>query len=100
MREKKEAIRDLLYIMTQVAEEKGIKVITAPFPGIFYQSFEAEGAPFVKVGDTISAKDDVCFIEVMNYRNEVSSEVGGTVTEILVKDGEYVEYGQALFRLK
>ncbi len=53
----------------------------------------------MKVGDTVSKGDVVCIIEAMKFMNEVNSEVSGTVMEILVKDGDFVEYGQALFRV-
>jgi acetyl-CoA carboxylase biotin carboxyl carrier protein len=80
--------------------DKGTKVIKAPIVGTFYQSSAPDEAPFVKVGDTVSEGDVVCIIEAMKFMNEVNSDVSGTVTEILVKDGEFVEYGQELFRIK
>lgn len=80
--------------------EKGGKVIKAPIVGTFYQSSAPDEAPFVKVGDTISQGDVVCIIEAMKFMNEVNSEVSGTITEILVQDGEFVEFGQELFRVK
>lgn len=76
------------------------KEITSPIVGTFYQSSAPDKPPFVKVGDTVSEGDVVCIIEAMKFMNEVTSEVSGTVAEILVGDGEYVEYGQTLFRLK
>lgn len=79
---------------------EGIKVIKAPIVGTFYQSSAPDEAPFVKVGDTVAEGDVVCIIEAMKFMNEVNSEVSGTITEILVKDGEFVEYGQELFRVK
>lgn len=80
--------------------EEGTKVIKAPIVGTFYQSSAPDEAPFVKVGDTVSEGDVVCIIEAMKFMNEVNSEVSGTITEVLVKDGEFVEYGQELFRVK
>lgn len=80
------------------AKEEGA-VIKAPIVGTFYQSSAPDKPPFVKVGDTVKQGDVVCIIEAMKFMNEVNSEVGGTVTEILVQDGEFVEYGQELFRL-
>ncbi|MDD7404196.1 MAG: acetyl-CoA carboxylase biotin carboxyl carrier protein [Butyribacter sp.] len=84
------------------AEEtaEGSKVIKAPIVGTFYQSSAPDKEPFVKVGDTVAQGDVVCIIEAMKFMNEVNSEVSGTITEILVKDGEFVEYGQELFRVK
>lgn len=83
-----------------LAQEGEKKVITAPIVGTFYQSSAPDKPPFVKVGDTINQGDVVCIIEAMKFMNEVNSEVSGTVTEILVEDGEFVEYGQELFRVK
>lgn len=82
------------------AAESGTKVITAPIVGTFYQSAAPDEAPFVKVGDTISEGDVVCIIEAMKFMNEVNSDVSGTIAEILVEDGQFVEYGQELFRIK
>lgn len=76
------------------------KVIKAPIVGTFYQSSAPDEAPFVKVGDTVAEGDVVCIIEAMKFMNEVNSDVSGTITEVLVKDGEFVEYGQELFRVK
>ena len=52
------------------------------------------------MGDTISEGDVVCIIEAMKFMNEVNSELSGTIAEVLVKDGQFVEFGQELFRLK
>lgn len=79
---------------------EGTKVIKAPIVGTFYQSAAPGEAPFVKVGDTVAQGDVVCIIEAMKFMNEVNSEVSGTITEILVEDGQFVEYGQELFRVK
>lgn len=78
----------------------GEKAVTAPIVGTFYQASAPDKPPFVKVGDTISKGDVVCIIEAMKFMNEVTSEVDGTITEILVEDGQFVEFGQELFRVK
>ena len=84
----------------ETTEDKASKVIKAPIVGTFYQSSAPDEEPFVKVGDTVSEGDVVCIIEAMKFMNEVNSEMSGTITEILVEDGQFVEYGQELFRLK
>ena len=81
-------------------ENENTKTVTAPIVGTFYQSSAPDQPPYVKIGDTIAAGDVVCIIEAMKFMNEVTSEVSGTVTEILVEDGQFVEFGQELFRLK
>lgn len=78
----------------------GSKRIKAPIVGTFYQSSAPDQPPFLKVGDTVSAGDVVCIIEAMKFMNEVTSDVSGTVTDILVKDGQFVEFGQELFCVK
>ena len=82
------------------SEPEGTEVIKAPIVGTFYQSSAPGEEPFVKTGDTIAEGDVVCIIEAMKFMNEVNSEFSGTVTEVLVKDGDFVEYGQPLFRIK
>lgn len=82
------------------ASNEASKVIKAPIVGTFYQSSAPDEEPFVKVGDTVAEGDVVCIIEAMKFMNEVNSEISGTIAEILVKDGQFVEYGQELFRLK
>lgn len=76
------------------------KRIKAPIVGTFYQSSAPDQPPFVKVGDTVAVGDVVCIIEAMKFMNEVTSDVSGTVTEILVKDGQFVEFGQELFSVQ
>ncbi len=80
--------------------EVGTKIVKAPIVGTFYQSSAPDQPPYVKVGDTIAAGDVVCIIEAMKFMNEVTSEVSGTITEVLVEDGQFVEFGQELFRVK
>lgn len=74
--------------------------VKAPIVGTFYSSSAPDQPSFVKVGDKIEPGDTLCIIEAMKFMNEVPSEVGGTVAEVLAKDGEFVEYGQALFRIQ
>lgn len=73
--------------------------VKAPIVGTFYASSSPDKPAFIKVGDTIAEGDPLCIIEAMKFMNEVPSKIGGTVAEILVKDGEFVEFGQELFRI-
>ncbi len=70
--------------------------ITSPMVGTFYAASSPEASPFVTEGKTISKGDVVCIVEAMKLMNEIESEFSGTVTEICVKDGQPVEYGQVL----
>lgn len=77
------------------SEPKG-KPITAPMVGTFYAAPSPDDAPFVKVGDNIAAGQVVCIVEAMKLMNEIEAEVSGKITEICVKNGESVEFGQVL----
>lgn len=72
------------------------KAITSPMVGTFYAAPSPDAAAFVEVGKTISQGDVVCIVEAMKLMNEIESEFSGTITEICVKDGQPVEYGQPL----
>ena len=78
-----------------VAEKKG-KPIVSPMVGTFYSSPSPDEKPFVSVGDSISSGQIVCIIEAMKLMNEIESDVSGKITEICVKNGESVEFGQIL----
>jgi acetyl-CoA carboxylase biotin carboxyl carrier protein len=71
--------------------------IKAPMIGTFYRSAGPDKEPFVKVGQTIKKGDVLCIIEAMKLFNEIQSEVSGTVTKVLVDNGQAVEYDQPLF---
>ncbi len=72
------------------------KAIISPMVGTFYAAPSPDASPFVEVGKTISQGDVVCIVEAMKLMNEIESEFSGTITEICVKDGQPVEYGQPL----
>lgn len=76
------------------------KLIRSPMVGTFYTSPAPESPPFVKVADSVSEETVVCILEAMKVMNEIKAETKGVIAEILVEDGESVEYGQPLFRLK
>ena len=72
----------------------------SPIVGTFYQSSSPDAPPFVAVNDTIKKGDVLCIIEAMKLMNEIEAEVSGTIVEILVENGQAVEYDQPLFRIK
>ncbi|WP_406944373.1 acetyl-CoA carboxylase biotin carboxyl carrier protein [Halobacillus sp. SY10] len=74
--------------------------VKSPMVGTFYASPSPEEDVYVKVGDTVKEDSVVCIVEAMKLFNEIEAEVSGEIVEILVKDGELVEYGQPLFRVK
>lgn len=75
------------------------KAIKAPLVGTFYAAPSPDQPPFVQVGDTVKKDDVVLIIESMKLMNEVTSDVDGVVQEILVKNGDAVEYDQPLMIL-
>lgn len=74
--------------------------VDAPIVGTFYRSPSPDAPAFVKVGDTVSADTTVCIIEAMKVMNEIKAEKSGVIKEILVENGQPVEYGQPVFVLE
>lgn len=68
--------------------------------GTFYQAPNPDSPAYVKVGDKVGDETIVCIVEAMKLFNEIEAEVQGEIVEILVKDGDLVEYGQPLFLVK
>jgi len=79
-----------------LAQPQG-KTIDCPMVGVFYSAPSPEADPYVKVGSTVNKGDVVCIIEAMKLMNEVTATESGTIKEILVENGDIVEYGQPLF---
>ena len=73
--------------------------VNSPMVGTFYRSPAPGEVPFVEVGDRIRTGQTVCIIEAMKLMNEIEAEVSGQVMQILVENGEPVEYGQPLIRI-
>lgn len=74
--------------------------IVSPMVGTFYHAASPEAGPFVKAGDKVSEKTVVCIVEAMKLMNEIEAEVKGEIVEILVENGQLVEYGQPLFLVR
>lgn len=79
-------------------KEKG-NIISSPMVGTFYLKPSPNAEPYVKVGQRVKKGDVVCIIEAMKLMNEIEAECDGVIEEILVKDGDSVEYGKPLFRI-
>lgn len=86
-------------INNQSLEKEG-KVISSILVGVFYSAPRPEEAAFVKIGDTVKKGQIIGIIEAMKLMNEIESDCNGVIEEVLVKDGDMVEYGQPLFRIK
>jgi acetyl-CoA carboxylase biotin carboxyl carrier protein len=72
-------------------------VVKSPMVGTFYRSASPGAKPFIEVGSQVKEGETVCIIEAMKILNEIEADKGGTITEILVENGQAVEYGQPLF---
>ncbi|RFU69792.1 acetyl-CoA carboxylase biotin carboxyl carrier protein [Peribacillus saganii] len=84
---------------TEKAEENLHKIVS-PMVGTFYQSSTPGGDAYVQVGSKVNKESVVCIVEAMKLFNEIEAEVNGEIAEILVKDGQLVEYGQPLFLVR
>lgn len=82
------------------AVDSSLQPIKSPIVGTFYMAPSPDAAPFVKVGDQVNPETVVCIIEAMKVMNEIKAEMSGTVIEVCCKDGQAVEYGQALFKVR
>lgn len=84
------------------AEKDGTegKVITSPLVGVFYAAPAEDAEAFVQVGDTVKKGQVLAIVEAMKLMNEIESDYDGTIAEILVENGQAVEYGQPLFKLQ
>lgn len=84
----------------QAAEEPGVTYVKSPMVGTFYRSPSPESKAFCDVGSKVEENTLVCIIEAMKIMNEIQGEAKGVIAEILVENGQPVEYGQKLFKLK
>ncbi|NTU68340.1 MAG: acetyl-CoA carboxylase biotin carboxyl carrier protein [Chlorobiaceae bacterium] len=74
--------------------------VRSPIVGTFYSAPSPDSPPFVSAGDKIKPHDVLCIIEAMKLMNEIESEISGTVVDVLVENGQPVEYNQVLFRVQ
>ena len=86
--------------MAAAATDAGLLKIKSPIVGTFYQASSPEAPPFVKAGTKVEPDTVVCIIEAMKVMNEVKAEMGGTIVEVCCQDGQSVEFGQVLFKVR
>lgn len=84
----------------QAVSTENLHTITSPMVGTFYAAPSPYAAPYVKVGDKVKKDTIVCIVEAMKLFNEIEAEVDGEIVEVLVENGQLVEYGQPLFLVK
>ncbi len=82
------------------ADAENLHKIVSPMVGTFYRRPNPDADPYVKEGDKITKDTIVCIVEAMKLFNEIEAEVEGEIVEVLVEDGQLVEYGQPLFLVK
>jgi acetyl-CoA carboxylase biotin carboxyl carrier protein len=82
------------------ADTSNLHKITSPMVGTFYASPTPEADVYVKAGSGVTKDSIVCIVEAMKLFNEIEAEVNGEIVEVLVKNGQLVEYGQPLFLVK
>jgi acetyl-CoA carboxylase biotin carboxyl carrier protein len=82
------------------APPPGTRDILSPMVGTFYRRPNPEASPYIQVGDRVGKDTVVCIVEAMKLNNEIKAEVDGEVLEILVEDGQPVEFDQPLFRVR
>ena len=81
-------------------DEPTFPTINSPTVGTFYSAPSPDDPPFVKPGQAVSPDSVVCIVEAMKVFNQIQAETAGTIVEVLVEDGEAVEFGQPLFRIQ
>lgn len=81
-------------------EEGQLHRIVSPMVGTYYYAPTPDAPPFVKAGDRVTEKTVVCIVEAMKLMNEIEAEVKGEIVQVLVENGQLVEYGQPLFLVR
>lgn len=81
-------------------DEAGFAFIKSPMVGTFYRSPSPDSKPFAEADTKVTETTVVCIVEAMKIMNEIQAEVKGTIVEILAEDGDPIEYGQKLFKVK
>ena len=82
------------------AVSEAIAEVKSPTIGTFYAASSPEDPPFVSIGSKVQPDTIVCIVEAMKVFNQIPAEVNGTVIEVLINNGDSVEFGQALFRVR
>ena len=101
------SVPDISQAMAQAAEtasgddedDDNVFIIKSPLVGTFYAAPAADSAPFVKIGDRVKKGQVLAIVEAMKMMNEIESDCDGMISEILVNNGEAVEFGQPLFKI-
>ena len=76
------------------------KIVKSPMVGTFYSKSSPNAKPYVEVGQQVKKGDILCIVEAMKLMNEIESEFDGEIVEICVNDGDMVDYGKVLFKIR
>ena len=87
-------------IESKTSNNENKKIVKAPMVGTFYLKPSPTSEAYVEIGKTVKKGDTLCIIEAMKLMNEIESEFDGEIAEICIKDGDVVEYGMPLFKIK
>jgi len=80
--------------------DDSLQAITSPMVGTFYTSSGPDSEAYISIGDTVSDDTVVCIVEAMKIMNEIKAEISGTIEQICVQNGQPVEFGQELFKVR
>ena len=94
------ASAEALKVEAPAAEEEGISYIKSPMVGTFYTAASPDTPPFAEAGTKVTKSSVICIIEAMKIMNEIQAETKGTIVEVMVENGQPVEYGQQLYKIK
>lgn len=94
------SVPDAAASMYSVQEEKDYLSVNSPIVGVFYASPAENADPYVSVGDSVEKGQVLCIIEAMKLMNEITAEEDGVISKVCVTNGQIVEYGTELFRIK
>ncbi len=98
--ETENTIKENIKEQTNDKNQKKGDIVKSPMVGTFYIKPSPTASPYIEIGKEVKKGDVLCIIEAMKLMNEIESEYTGRITEILVKDGEIVEYGTPLLRIE
>jgi acetyl-CoA carboxylase biotin carboxyl carrier protein len=97
---KKEGTPEKAPVKKGDVEDSSLVKIVSPMVGTFYRAPAPDAPPYVQVGDKVTERTVVCIVEAMKLMNEIEAEVRGEIVDILVENGQLVEYGQPMFLVK
>ncbi len=99
-RQKKSADEIKTEVQSKEKKESNVQLIKSPMIGTFYRRPNPDAEPLAEVGTMVNIDDPVCVLEAMKLLSEVKASIKGEITEILVEDGQLIEFNQPLFRVK